>query len=227
MIRRAISASPTLNDVFRSAIAWSTRKFSLNEIVARRAERADLRFLADGDVAVHAQIPHLAQRLEADANLRKKVARLGARAVRPEVEAGDPLRFEHKRRPAQPAESDAQVVAHAVDVAERHLAVEEGDRVLEVGNLHRADVEIAAAVLAVAFGVVTQPQQRAELLREEVPPPMSTTGGPASNASESIAGRSPISWALALGDAGTTSKTMRTKLRQIFQYRADANLDSS
>ena len=126
-----------------------------------------LRFLPHGDVAVDPQIPAVAERFKAQADLREEIARFGARAVRPDAEARNPFRFHREWRPGQPAEADAEVVADAVHVVERHLAIEKRDRVFEVLDAHRADVEVAAAILSVAFRVVAQAEQRAELLREE------------------------------------------------------------
>ena len=110
---------------------------------------------------------------------------------------------------------NAHVETDAVHVVERDLAVEERDRVLEVRDPHRADVEIAALVLAVAFRVVAHAQQRAEFLREELAAAPLGDRLSESIASGSNAGSSPISCAVAEEQLPQPRKQLRARSMRV------------
>src|SRR5262245_29069965 len=118
---------------------------------ARRDKRTNLVILADRYVAVRPQIPNVAQRFERQAKLGEEIVGSGAGAVTATADARDSLSADSVRQITQPAIPDADIETHALDVAERYLPVEEGDRVVPSDDLHRANVEVA--VLTIAFTV--------------------------------------------------------------------------
>ena len=141
------------------------QRVSLEADRAGGFEVADLPFLSERYVQVAAQIPELAERLVRHADLREEISRFRVLTVGEEANALDsPFRRIHGE--IQPTISGPDVEADAVLIVHRDLPVGDDSRVIERNDLHRADIEVAF-LLAVAFGVISQAQDRAQVLREE------------------------------------------------------------